>query len=74
MEETVKKYIRSLLTSAPGGVQMFQLERDYKNTIGEPIPYMKLGYRSLEFFLKSIPETLLVSINFAKQYNKLMNL
>lgn len=63
MEDNVKKFIRSLLTSAPVAVQMFQLEKDYKNTIGEPIPYHKLGYNSLEHFLRSIPETVLVSIN-----------
>lgn len=62
MEENVKKFIRSLLTSAPVAVQMYQLEKDYKNTIGEPIPYHKLGYNSLEHFLRSIPETVVVSI------------
>lgn len=61
MEENVKKYIRSILTSAPVAVRIYELEKDYRNTIGEPIPYHKLGYNSLEHFLRSIPETVAVS-------------
>ncbi|XP_018575854.1 uncharacterized protein LOC108914515, partial [Anoplophora glabripennis] len=61
METNVKKYITSLLTSTPLVVTIQQLSKDYKNTIGEPVPYQKLGYNSLEHFLRSIPDTVQVN-------------
>lgn len=63
MEENVKKYIRSLLTSTPVSLTICNLDKDYRNTIGESIPYHKLGYNSLEHFLRSIPDIVIVSIN-----------
>lgn len=63
MEENVKKYLKSLLTSTPVAIKMYDVEKDYRNTIGDSIPYHKLGYNSLEHFLRSIPDTLIVSIN-----------
>ncbi|XP_074026410.1 uncharacterized protein isoform X2 [Leptinotarsa decemlineata] len=54
--DNIKKYITSLLTSTPLSVTMQQLNRDYRDTIGEPIPYQKFGFNSLEHFLRSIPE------------------
>ncbi|KAJ8920361.1 hypothetical protein NQ315_005225 [Exocentrus adspersus] len=60
MEVNVKKIITSLLTSTPLVVTMMQLNKDYRNTIGEAIPYQKLGYNSLEHFLRSIPDTVQV--------------
>lgn len=60
METNVKKYITSLLTSTPLVVTIQQLNKDYRNTIGEPVPYQKLGYNSLEHLLRSIPDTVQV--------------
>nr|CAI5868623.1 unnamed protein product [Callosobruchus analis] len=60
MEDTVKKHIVGLLTSSPLTITISQLNRDYKNIIGEEIPYHKLGYNSLEHFLKSVPDTVQV--------------
>ncbi|KAJ8955011.1 hypothetical protein NQ318_000443 [Aromia moschata] len=61
LENTIKQFITSLLTSTPLVVTMQQLNKDYMNTIGEPIPYQKLGYNSLEHFLRSINDTVQVN-------------
>ncbi|VEN60639.1 unnamed protein product, partial [Callosobruchus maculatus] len=61
--ETVKKYIISVLTSTPLTMTMSQLNKDYRNMLGEEIPYAKLGYNSLEHFLKSVPDTVHVKGN-----------
>lgn len=60
MDDSVKKIIRSILTSSPVTVLLYQLEKDYANTIGDSIPYQKLGFNSVEHFLKSIPDTVRV--------------
>ncbi|KAJ8937469.1 hypothetical protein NQ314_011858 [Rhamnusium bicolor] len=57
IEKNTKKYITSLLIATPLVVTLQQLGKDYRNTIGEVIPYQKLGYNSLEHFLRSIPDT-----------------
>lgn len=69
METNVKKYITSLLTSTPLLITMQELDKDYRNTIGEAIPYQKLGYNSLEHFLRSIPDTVQVYICKSKVNN-----
>lgn len=62
METKIKKYITSLLTSTPLVMTIQQLDKDYRNTIGEAIPYQKLGYNTLEHFLTCIPDTIQVCI------------
>ncbi|XP_046384453.1 tudor domain-containing protein 7-like [Ischnura elegans] len=47
--------IRSCLISSKGGVPISQINRDYKMIVGHAIPYTKLGYTTLENFLKAIP-------------------
>ncbi|XP_071440811.1 tudor domain-containing protein 7B-like [Hetaerina americana] len=47
--------IRSCLISSKGGVPLSLINRDYKMIVGHSIPYTKLGYTSLEGFLKAIP-------------------
>jgi len=54
MEKT-KKYLRSTLLSHKGGVEMFALNNDYYEMVGEKIPYQKLNYNSLESFLRALP-------------------
>ncbi|XP_022176927.1 uncharacterized protein LOC111038222 [Myzus persicae] len=46
--------LRATITSNKGGVQLNCIESDYYNLIGEPIPYRKLGYNSLEEFLEPL--------------------
>ncbi|KAI4484094.1 hypothetical protein M0804_007550 [Polistes exclamans] len=46
--------LRAVLLSAKGGIPINEINQDFKLIIGENIPYRKLGYQSLETFLKSI--------------------
>ncbi|KAF7386779.1 hypothetical protein HZH66_011231 [Vespula vulgaris] len=46
--------LRAALLSSKGGVLIDEVNRDFKTIIGENIPYRRLGYQSLEAFLKSI--------------------
>ena len=57
----VKKIIRSLLISAKDGLNSNQLEQDFISQIGTPIPYESYGHLSLESFLYSIPDVVLVT-------------
>lgn len=47
--------LRAALLSSKGGVHIDEVNRDFKTIIGETIPFRKLGYSSLDVFLKSIP-------------------
>ncbi|CAH1998087.1 unnamed protein product [Acanthoscelides obtectus] len=60
MEPNVKKHIISVLTSTTFTMTINQLSKDYRNMVGEEIPYYKLGYNSMESFLKSISDTVQV--------------
>ncbi|XP_015187922.1 PREDICTED: tudor domain-containing protein 7B-like [Polistes dominula] len=46
--------LRAVLLSSKGGVPINEINQDFKIIIGESIPYHKLGYQSLEAFLRSI--------------------
>ncbi|CAH1106187.1 unnamed protein product [Psylliodes chrysocephalus] len=56
--EAQKKILRGLVTATPTAITVQQLAIEYRNTIGEPIPYQKFGYNSLEHFFRSIPDTI----------------
>ena len=58
-----KKLIRSVLNTCKDGCQMGNLDREYKSMVGAPIPYRKLGYHSLENFLESATDTVLIETN-----------
>ncbi|XP_019865537.2 uncharacterized protein LOC109594737 isoform X2 [Aethina tumida] len=66
LEQDTKTIIRSLLTSSPSVITIENLIFDHKNTIGRDIPFQQLGYNSLEHFLKSIPDTVVVKGNGPK--------
>ena len=51
-----KRFLRSALLSSKGGVPAAQVYHDYRELVGEGIPYRKLGYDSLESFLTSVPD------------------
>ena len=55
--EKTKKELRSLLISAPRGVALPLLAKDYKMVIGREMPYRELGFRNVEQFIDSIPDT-----------------
>ena len=53
--EKTKKYLRSTLLSHKGGVEMFALDSDYYELVGERTPYSKLKFNSLERLLRALP-------------------
>jgi len=53
--EKTKKYLRSTLLSHKGGVEMYELDNDYYELLGERIPYQKLNFNSLESLLRALP-------------------
>ena len=57
MKQT-KSMLRAVLISAPRGVVARRLQAEYKSITGTPIPYQRLGYSSLEDFLRSIPDVI----------------
>ena len=60
-KEEAKKEIRSLLLSAPLGLTIVELKRDFSEFIGKPLPWKELGYSSAEDFVQDIPDTVKVS-------------
>lgn len=55
-----KKLIRSLLISCPRGMPAKDLAADFRNTMGRPLPFQDFGYRSLDEFIKNIPDVVRV--------------
>ncbi|CAL1538694.1 unnamed protein product, partial [Lymnaea stagnalis] len=58
-----KIHIRSLLQSAPLGLTLAELRRDYVDYIGTRLPSRDLGYNNDEEFLYDIPDTVQISHN-----------
>ena len=58
--DKTKKELRSLLISAPRGVAVSLLAKDYKMVMGKELPYREMGYRNIEQFIQSIPDTIRV--------------
>ncbi|XP_073846467.1 tejas isoform X2 [Musca autumnalis] len=56
----VKAIIKSLVISCPDKITIDKLNRDYRDVEGQDIPYRRLGYHSLEQFLRQIPDTVVV--------------
>lgn len=56
----VKKVIHSLVVSTPMRVSVESLKRDYLNEEGSAVPFIKLGFKNIESFLRSIPDTVTV--------------
>ncbi|XP_011252874.1 uncharacterized protein LOC105249250 [Camponotus floridanus] len=53
MEETIA-LIKSCIISKKGGVPIGDLNDEFQNLVGEPIPYRRLGFSSLRAFLRII--------------------
>lgn len=60
-KEEAKKEIRSLLLSAPLGLTVVELKRDFAEFIGHPLPWKELGYSSAEDFVQDIPDTVKIT-------------
>lgn len=56
----MKVIIKSLVLSYPESITIQQLNRDYKETEGEDIPFHRVGFDTLEDFLHSLPDTIKV--------------
>ncbi|EZA47760.1 tudor domain-containing protein 7A [Ooceraea biroi] len=55
-QEEVVKILRSCLISCKGGIKLDNLRVDYKVIAGEPLPFKKFGYSSVEAFVRNIPD------------------
>ena len=53
--DDVKQFLRSILVSKKG-VKQSRVEHDYKELVGESLPWRKLGFKSLFDFLMSLPD------------------
>ncbi|KAF8792257.1 Tudor domain-containing protein 7A [Argiope bruennichi] len=66
-KEDLKKSIcinlRCVTQSSKGGVPLNQLQNDYKQLLGTPIPFKDLGYNTLENFLCDIPDVVCLKKN-----------
>ncbi|GFR18207.1 uncharacterized protein TNCT_93521 [Trichonephila clavata] len=58
LKNSVKINLRCVTQSRKGGVPLNQLQNDYKGLIGRDIPLKDLGYSSLEYFLRDIPDVI----------------
>lgn len=56
LRDSVKKNVRALLISAPMGLSMREMERDYAEVICEPIPALQLGFNSAQDLLLDMPD------------------
>ena len=56
--EKTKKELRSLLISAPRGVAVNLLAKDYKMVMGKELAYRDFGFGNIEHFIKAIPDTI----------------
>ena len=56
-----KKFLRSALISSKGGLPAEQVYRDYRDLVGEGIPYRRLGYETLDSFLSATPDVCRIS-------------
>ena len=59
LKET-KVLLSSVLIAHKTGILINRLEHEYRTFIGKPIPFMKLGFHTLEDFLREIPDTVLI--------------
>lgn len=53
--ESIQKMLRSVLMSSKMGVSINKIQSEYHSLCGEFIPLKKLGFSTLEDYLRSIP-------------------
>lgn len=59
--QNTKCILRSLINSKNRELTVTDLSMDYRNLEGVPIPFVQLGYKRLDDFLRSLTDTLIVS-------------
>ncbi|XP_072175708.1 tudor domain-containing protein 7B-like [Diadema setosum] len=55
-ESFIEKVLRSVLISSKGGVPLQKLNNEFKELLGQDIPYTDNGFPSLEAYLRSMPK------------------
>lgn len=60
--EEIKKLVTSILISTTSMMTVEMLQKDFKNMMGDDIPYIRMGFKSLEHYLSSIPDTVRVRV------------
>ncbi|KAK7492560.1 hypothetical protein BaRGS_00016226 [Batillaria attramentaria] len=55
--EGLKNSVRAVLLSKLGGVLMTQFLSDFEELVKEPLNFKRLGFETLEAFLRAIPDT-----------------
>jgi hypothetical protein len=61
VQDELKTLLRGLLISSPRAMTIDELQRDYRLQEGQDVPFHKLGYKSFLEYLKSVPDTVVVS-------------
>ncbi|KAB7502078.1 hypothetical protein Anas_13834 [Armadillidium nasatum] len=56
--ETEKKVIESLIFSYKKPISIYQINKEYEQHCGRPIPYLQLGFTSIENFILSLDESI----------------
>ena len=51
----VTKNIRALLISAPHGLTVAEIQKDYNTWMGRPLPFREMGYKTPLDLLKDLP-------------------
>lgn len=72
MDEVVS-ILRSCLLTSKSGTPIDQINRDYKSIEGEPIPYRKLGFATINEFLRNVPGLLMSNRNGTKYIEAIPN-
>lgn len=55
--DDLKNKIHAVLQSSKDGVRTIDFKKEYRNLTGEDILYQKFGFKTLEEFMKGIPDT-----------------
>ncbi|RWS08188.1 Tudor domain-containing protein 7-like protein, partial [Dinothrombium tinctorium] len=58
--ETIKSALRAVVQTSKVGFRLYDLEKEYEDLNGCPIPYLNFGFENLKDFLCSIPDTVIV--------------
>lgn len=62
LENELKSVIRGILVSSPTAMTVRQLDVDFKKTEGAEFPFKKFGSDNFLDYLRSIPDTVVVSL------------
>ncbi|XP_011669388.2 tudor domain-containing protein 7B isoform X1 [Strongylocentrotus purpuratus] len=55
MADFIEKVLRSVLISSKGGVPLQKLNYEFKDLLGQEIPYREKGFKNVEAYLQTMP-------------------